>query len=184
MRQLRDGEFVEGVFKGKGQVDAAEVYDEEARLIDEERRAAAGRKAKPRGRGLLGLLPGLGRRKAGGGARRGESGGGDTGDEDGGAGGSSRGGSRGGSGGERLDSEALRLAAEAEAAAALDGWVFFELKRILVSRNLDKIASRALADSEEEVAQALERGRGLSEFARTMALQIEARFSPTRAIRF
>ncbi len=55
---------------------------------------------------------------------------------------------------------------------------------MLSSRTLDKITSRALAEREEEVAAALERGVGLAEFARTMALQIEARFPPTRAVRF
>jgi hypothetical protein len=65
-----------------------------------------------------------------------------------------------------------------------EGKVFFELKKILTARTLDKLASRALAEREEEVAQALEKGFGLAEFARTMALQIEARFPPTRAVRF
>ena len=65
-----------------------------------------------------------------------------------------------------------------------EGKVFFELKKILVSRTLDKLASRSLAEREEEVAQALERAFGLAEFARTMALQIEARFPPARAVRF
>ncbi len=46
--------------------------------------------------------------------------------------------------------------------------------QVLVSRDVGKIASRALADREEEVAQALERGVGLAEFARTMALQVPA----------
>ncbi len=113
--QLRDREFQEGVFRGKGRVDAAVTYDDEARIIDDERRSAAGRGPKARGRGLLGLLPGIGRRRRRGVGLQGpESAGGEWRGKYGGRG---RGGEgwRGGVGGSRaalLDDDALRPTAD------------------------------------------------------------------------
>ena len=132
--QLRDGQFKEGEFQGRGEVDTKATYAEEERR-NQELEAAAGKQHKG---GLLSrfmpMLPG--RKKAAtptaAAADNGEGSAGSV---------------------QRLRQEDLeREQAAAMAAKALeDGKVFFELKNILRSRSLDNIVSKALSSVDDEV---------------------------------
>jgi hypothetical protein len=63
--------------------------------------------------------------------------------------------------------------------------ILFDMDSVLYSRQkMPKIASKALFNVSEDVSSSVEKAFGVAEFARTLALQIQAKFGGGRVMRF
>ena len=63
--------------------------------------------------------------------------------------------------------------------------ILFDMDSVLYSRpKLPKMASKALFNVSEDVSSSVEKAFGVADFARTLALQIQAKFGGGRVMRF